>query len=605
MPVLIGTSIIGCLALLLLLLHMRRKQQYRYQGVKYKVFISYNHADLYWAEKIKEALERHDIQVTIDIEEFQFGDSIEDSITKAIRNTDYTILIVSEHSLQSPWIIQEFIEVYRHQTVKQQKKFLPIRIDDTCYQRGIDIKIAKERIDPEIKKLSELVNETNAAGLDPEPYNQEIKQLRNLRNTLGSLLGELRKRLVADFTSEDKFRRNLRKLLKNIRPDTYDVLLTYESALSATEAIHKELDNRFGITSWFRGKQKTKSPQDKQSFEDELSHLSIIEKVVIVVATGSETWASNEWRTFFGSSRFHKRYFIPVLLKDVQEIPGDLQNQIKGHYYKPIHFDRAQIRKNNKPLRQLRDAIRARSASPTLFDDIRAWVRTNYLIPGITGAVLLFLSGFLIWKYVEPFHREDVSIESLLEDIDALLIPYAQSYENGADRKFSDIKVKPYTDNYHKKTRIHFDPGKFDLTEVSEPELGNLKTFIQKLLANTEFAAEDERNQISNPKFKVICYADISVCSEETKAKIWDKIQLFDDYDKPSDPSRLSEEDWNRYLSKFRAQTICSHITLFALNSSYQKTIPSDACDGRGVEIPPGAEQSERVCVVESWIEIE
>lgn len=180
------------------------------------VFISYNHADRNFAEKLKNELQKHGIKVVIDVEDFQLGDSIEESIAKATRDTDYTILIVSEHSLQSPWIIQEFLRAYEHERVLQKKKFLPVYIDNACFQRGIDIEITKNWIDPEIQKCGELAKEAVNANLDATPYNDEIQRLMNLRNNIGTLLGQLRQRFAADLSTEESFQQNLPKLILSI-----------------------------------------------------------------------------------------------------------------------------------------------------------------------------------------------------------------------------------------------------------------------------------------------------------------------------------------------------------------------------------------------------
>lgn len=95
-----------------------------------RAFISYSSKDAAVAHQLAAELERDGIPVWIDNKNIKPGESIIDSISTAIESSDYLIIIVSGHSVQSRWVHNELDLAL---TISMEKEFpvIPIVINKT------------------------------------------------------------------------------------------------------------------------------------------------------------------------------------------------------------------------------------------------------------------------------------------------------------------------------------------------------------------------------------------------------------------------------------------------------------------------------------------
>ncbi|HLF11011.1 MAG TPA: toll/interleukin-1 receptor domain-containing protein, partial [Gammaproteobacteria bacterium] len=70
------------------------------------------------------------IDVWMDVDEIQVGDSILEKITDGIHRSDFFLLIISAHSSVQLWPRQEFELAYSSQLNERRAKILPIKVDD-------------------------------------------------------------------------------------------------------------------------------------------------------------------------------------------------------------------------------------------------------------------------------------------------------------------------------------------------------------------------------------------------------------------------------------------------------------------------------------------
>lgn len=177
------------------------------------VFISYSRKDEKWMVRLKSALEKQGIPVIIDEIALQFGDNIEANLKQLVRETAVTISIISQNSLLSDWVGIESVETLLHERFEnKQTKFLPVIIDKQIMEDSFYI-AAIEEIDKNINRLQELTNKATRLNVTTKIYDAKRARLGDLRKNLDEILTRIRESVAADFTSEEKIKQNLSKLL--------------------------------------------------------------------------------------------------------------------------------------------------------------------------------------------------------------------------------------------------------------------------------------------------------------------------------------------------------------------------------------------------------
>ena len=109
---------------------------------KPKVFLSYSHKDIKTVEPIAILLKNRGIDVWYDEWNLLVGSSLIKEIQDGIRHADFVILFLSDNSVTSPWVNEEFeaskvIEL----EMKDRLKILPARLDDCDFPLFLNGKI--------------------------------------------------------------------------------------------------------------------------------------------------------------------------------------------------------------------------------------------------------------------------------------------------------------------------------------------------------------------------------------------------------------------------------------------------------------------------------
>lgn len=95
------------------------------------VFISYSHNDRAFVQKLAQDLrDNGGNKVWLDLWEIRIGDSIIGKIEEGINESDFLIVVLSEHSVMSNWVISELRSALTIQLNQQNVKVLPVLIDD-------------------------------------------------------------------------------------------------------------------------------------------------------------------------------------------------------------------------------------------------------------------------------------------------------------------------------------------------------------------------------------------------------------------------------------------------------------------------------------------
>jgi hypothetical protein len=184
--------------------------------VMQKVFISYNHKDQAFVERLKQDLEQSDIQLIIDIHSMKFGDDIQEFIEHSVETSDITLSVISENSLASPWVMLETLETLQQEDSLKTLRFIPIMIDQSFQSHNFATQLI-EQIEKSIDQIIEEITRLSKKYLPTDTLDLQKKRLITLRSNIDKVLLNLNKRFVADFSTQQKYEKNFSGLVKSIQ----------------------------------------------------------------------------------------------------------------------------------------------------------------------------------------------------------------------------------------------------------------------------------------------------------------------------------------------------------------------------------------------------
>lgn len=111
---------------LTLWMHMEMEKDMREEKQHQSIFLSYTHKDKTFAKRLAQDLGDFGIKVWIDEAEIKVGDSLLSKIKEGIDNVDYLGVILSPNSIDSPWVQKE-VEIAMTQEIEGKLvKVLPL-----------------------------------------------------------------------------------------------------------------------------------------------------------------------------------------------------------------------------------------------------------------------------------------------------------------------------------------------------------------------------------------------------------------------------------------------------------------------------------------------
>lgn len=97
----------------------------------YSCFISYSHADEAFAERLYADLQDKGVPCWYAPEDLRIGDKIRPRIDESIKQFDKLLLVLSEHSIDSPWVEREVEAAFEKELKHDTIMLFPIRLDHT------------------------------------------------------------------------------------------------------------------------------------------------------------------------------------------------------------------------------------------------------------------------------------------------------------------------------------------------------------------------------------------------------------------------------------------------------------------------------------------
>jgi hypothetical protein len=179
-----------------------------------KVFISYNHRDKEMADRVKDYLVQHGIEVSIDREKMEAGHSISDFIKSNIRSNGYILSMVSEHSLKSGWVGMESTASLFAEWIAD-KHFIPVALDDKWSSNEFYID-ALRYINDTVKLKEKEMREVKKLGGRTTHMEVQKERLLDLKANLSQILDKLHSVLTLPI-SGDNFEANMGVVLAAIQ----------------------------------------------------------------------------------------------------------------------------------------------------------------------------------------------------------------------------------------------------------------------------------------------------------------------------------------------------------------------------------------------------
>jgi len=96
----------------------------------YSCFISYSSKDQEFAERLHADLRGKNVRCWFAPEDLKIGDKLRPSFDEAIRVHDKLMVLLSEHSVASPWVEKEVETAFEKERQQKRTVLFPIRLDD-------------------------------------------------------------------------------------------------------------------------------------------------------------------------------------------------------------------------------------------------------------------------------------------------------------------------------------------------------------------------------------------------------------------------------------------------------------------------------------------
>jgi TIR domain len=114
----------------------------------YSCFISHSHKDDDFARRLHARMRSESLRVWFAPEDLQGGKKLYEEVFRAIQYHDKLLLVLSEHSMKSEWVISEIRGARKVEREEKRRKLFPIRLVDfeniqewVCFDgdRGMDL----------------------------------------------------------------------------------------------------------------------------------------------------------------------------------------------------------------------------------------------------------------------------------------------------------------------------------------------------------------------------------------------------------------------------------------------------------------------------------
>lgn len=109
-----------------------KEERHQSSAAERIVFISHSSKDKPFVRRLTSDLTNAEIKVWLDEQNIMVGDSISERISQALAKSDFFIIVLSKHSMDSNWVQQELNASIMAELSRRSVHILPIRLDDSA-----------------------------------------------------------------------------------------------------------------------------------------------------------------------------------------------------------------------------------------------------------------------------------------------------------------------------------------------------------------------------------------------------------------------------------------------------------------------------------------
>ncbi|MGD1890815.1 MAG: COR domain-containing protein [Cyclobacteriaceae bacterium] len=187
-----------------------------------KVFLSYNHKDKVTANRIIDVLKKEGYPVFMDDVAMEAGENIESFINKGVRKSRITVLLVSEHSLQSGWVTSEIIKsLYDEKIRGEGERFIPVTITNIYRQEGY-VDSALDKIEKKIQRINEKILNRRKQKRGSDEFDSQLARREDQRYYLPKIVKRLIESSTVDISGE-KFAKGMKRVLERLESESKKV----------------------------------------------------------------------------------------------------------------------------------------------------------------------------------------------------------------------------------------------------------------------------------------------------------------------------------------------------------------------------------------------
>ncbi|EGB97439.1 MULTISPECIES: toll/interleukin-1 receptor domain-containing protein [Pseudomonas] len=160
-----------------------------------KVFLSHNHADKPFTRRLAGDLRKAGHTVWIDEAEINIGDSLIDKIRAGLDDVDYVAAVLSEKSIDSPWVQRE-LEIASNREIEERRVVvLPLMVQLVALPGFLKGKFYADFTDPDAypEMFQLLLRTLGPASPLPKPPAEEIDAMRQELSAMKEALAEMTK----------------------------------------------------------------------------------------------------------------------------------------------------------------------------------------------------------------------------------------------------------------------------------------------------------------------------------------------------------------------------------------------------------------------------
>jgi hypothetical protein len=153
------------------------------------VFISYSHADSDFVHKIAEDFTSKGLHIWLDEWDIQPGANITKTINEGLKASRYLLLFLSEDSIKSRWVEEEWTSKYNDEINKNQITVIPVLIDSVDIE-SLPPFIANKKIVNLSKDYEQNIEQTANYLLNEIRAFKEQRSMGSIKEILASSIGK-------------------------------------------------------------------------------------------------------------------------------------------------------------------------------------------------------------------------------------------------------------------------------------------------------------------------------------------------------------------------------------------------------------------------------